>query len=144
MLRQGNYLNSELFQQTNPRLSSRLRCFVQVCFRGGDYIQFSLISGESRDAGASEDPLREAFSHRRAPARRCGGLRVWRSLRRHTERPRTGMVNQLIFPVDLFKKGCAWTQANTSKARSKKALSVPGGCSLHVWYWSARWVMQRD
>ena len=74
----------------------------------GDYIQFSLISGESRDAGASEDPLREAFSHRRAPAGRCGGLRVWRSLRRHTERPRPGMVNQ-SFQLISFQKGYAWT-----------------------------------
>ena len=72
----------------------------------GDYIQFSLISGESRDAGASEDPLREAFSHRRAPAGRRGGLRVWRSLRRHTERPRPGMVNQSFQLISFQKRLC--------------------------------------
>ena len=109
----------------------------------GEYSIFpsSLISGESRDAGASEDPIREAFSHRRAPAGRCGGLRVWRSLRRHTERPRPGMVNQ-SFQLISFQKGYAWTIEYFSvkqpkRGTSKKALSVLG-CSFHVWYWSAR------
>ena len=87
---------------------------------GGLYSILSLISGESRDAGASEDALGEAFSHRRAPAGRRGGLRVWRSLRRHTERPRTGMVNQstqLIFFLEKFVLG----QSNIFPSNSKKS-----------------------